>query len=130
MIFGQTFKTQKKNLRKKKTQTLISTLFKKIVLVWNLSRYLVSSRVGYLLSHSKWVVPNSLGLACVYYMILVVPMTFGHPWLRHSSYPEHAMVSTDIVRVSEPAVCTLRLSIRVFTPLPDVKKPKTLVLTF
>jgi hypothetical protein len=29
MFFGQTFKTQKKNLRKKKNQTLISTLFKK-----------------------------------------------------------------------------------------------------
>jgi hypothetical protein len=29
------------------------------------------------------------------------------------------MVSTDVVRVSEPAMCTLRLSIRVFTPLPD-----------
>jgi hypothetical protein len=26
---------------------------------------------------------------------------------------------TDVVRVSEPAVCTLRLSVRVFTPLPD-----------
>jgi hypothetical protein len=29
------------------------------------------------------------------------------------------MVSTDIVRVSELAVCTLRLSVQVFTPLPD-----------
>jgi hypothetical protein len=26
---------------------------------------------------------------------------------------------TDVVRVSEPAVCTLRLSVRVFTPLPN-----------
>jgi hypothetical protein len=30
-----------------------------------------------------------------------------------------AVVMTDVVRVSEPAVCTLRLSVRVFTPLPD-----------
>jgi hypothetical protein len=29
------------------------------------------------------------------------------------------MVPTDVVRVSEPIVCTLRLSVRVFTPLPD-----------
>ncbi len=29
------------------------------------------------------------------------------------------MVPTDIVRVSKPAVCTLRLSVRVFSPLPD-----------
>jgi hypothetical protein len=29
------------------------------------------------------------------------------------------VVSTDVVRVSEPAVCTLKLSVRVFTPLPD-----------
>jgi len=57
-------------------------------------------------------------------------MTFGHPWLRHSSHPERAVVLTNVVRVSEPAVCTFRLSIRVFTPLPDVRKPKTLVLTF
>jgi len=62
--------------------------------------------------------------------ILVVPVTFGHPWLHHSSHPERAVVPTDVVRVSEPAVCTLRLSIRVFTPLPDVRKPKTLVMTF
>jgi hypothetical protein len=57
-------------------------------------------------------------------------MTFGHPWLHHSSHPECAVVPTDVVRVSEPAVCTLRLPIRVFTPLHDVRKPKTLVLTF
>ncbi len=49
----------------------------------------------------------------------MVPVTFGHPWLRHSSHPERAVVPTDIVRVSEPAMCTLRLSVRVFTPLPD-----------
>ncbi len=29
------------------------------------------------------------------------------------------MVPTDVVRVSEPAMCTLRLSVRVFTLLPD-----------
>ncbi len=29
------------------------------------------------------------------------------------------MVPTDVVRVSEPAMRTLRLSVRVFTPLPD-----------
>jgi hypothetical protein len=29
------------------------------------------------------------------------------------------VVPTDIVRVSEPTVCTLMFSIRVFTPLPD-----------
>jgi hypothetical protein len=29
------------------------------------------------------------------------------------------MVPTDVVRVSEPAVCTLRLLVRVFIPLPD-----------
>jgi hypothetical protein len=57
-------------------------------------------------------------------------MTFGHPWLRHSNHPERAVVSTDVVRVSELAVCTLKLSFRVFTLLPDVRKPKTLVLTF
>jgi len=57
-------------------------------------------------------------------------MTFGHPWLRHSSHHEHVVVLTDVVQVSEPAVCTLRLSIRVFTPLSDVRKPKTPVLTF
>ncbi len=35
------------------------------------------------------------------------------------------MVSTDVVWVSETIVCTLRLSVRVFTPLPKgVKKPK------
>jgi len=62
--------------------------------------------------------------------ILVVPVTFEHSWLCHSSHPERTVVPTDVVRVSEPAVCTLRLSIRVFTPLPDVRKPKTLVLTF
>jgi len=57
-------------------------------------------------------------------MKLVVPVTFKHPWLRHSSHPEHIVVPTDVVRVLEPAVCTFRLSIRVFTPLPDVKNPK------
>jgi len=57
-------------------------------------------------------------------------VTFGHPWLRHSSHPECAVVPTDVVRVSEPAVCTFRLSVRVFIPLPDVRKPKTPVLTF
>ncbi len=31
----------------------------------------------------------------------------------------NAVVSTDVVRVLEPAVCTLRLSVWVFTPLPD-----------
>jgi hypothetical protein len=61
---------------------------------------------------------------------LVVLVTFGHPWLRHSSHPERAVVSTDVVRVSKPAMCTLRLSVRVFTPLPDVRKPKTPILTF
>jgi hypothetical protein len=61
---------------------------------------------------------------------LVVPVTFGHPWLRHSSHPEHVVVSTDVVQVSELAVCTLRLSVRVFTPLLDMRKPKTPVLTF
>jgi hypothetical protein len=64
------------------------------------------------------------------YIILVVPVTFGHPWLRHSSHPERAAVPTDVVRVLEPTVCTLKLSIRVFTPLPNVRKPKTPVLTF
>jgi hypothetical protein len=29
------------------------------------------------------------------------------------------MVLTDVVRVLEPAVCTLKLSVRVFTPLPE-----------
>ncbi len=29
------------------------------------------------------------------------------------------MVPIDVVQVSEPAVCTLRLSVQVFTPLPD-----------
>jgi hypothetical protein len=29
------------------------------------------------------------------------------------------VVPTDVVRISEPAMCTLRLSVRVFTPLPD-----------
>jgi len=60
----------------------------------------------------------------------MVPVTFRHPWLRHSNHPKHALVPTDVVRVSKPAVCTLRLSIRVFTPLPNVKKSKTPVLTF
>ncbi len=64
------------------------------------------------------------------YIILVVPVTFGHPWLRHSNHPERAVIPTDVVRVSESAVCTLRLSIRVFTPLLDVRKSKTPVLTF
>jgi hypothetical protein len=41
------------------------------------------------------------------------------------------MVPTDIVWVSEVAVCTFKLSIRVFPPLPDgMRKPKTLILTF
>jgi hypothetical protein len=44
-------------------------------------------------------------------IILVVPVTFGHPWLRHSSHPERAVVLIDVVRVSEPAVYTLRLSV-------------------
>jgi hypothetical protein len=61
---------------------------------------------------------------------LVVLVTFGHPWVRHSSHLERTMVPTDVVRVSKLAVCPLRLSVRVFTPLPDVRKPKTLVLTF
>jgi hypothetical protein len=60
----------------------------------------------------------------------VVPVTFGHLWLRHFGHLERAVVSIDVVRVSKPVVCTLRLSVRVFIPLPDVKKPKTLVLTF
>ncbi len=34
------------------------------------------------------------------------------------------MVLTDVVRVLEPAVCTLKLSVQVFTPLPD-KSEKT-----
>jgi hypothetical protein len=51
--------------------------------------------------------------------ILVVPVTFGHPWLHHSSHPERTVVPTDVVRVSEPAMCTFRLSVRVFIPLPD-----------
>jgi len=54
---------------------------------------------------------------------LVVHVTFGHPWLRHSSHPERVVVLTDVVRISEPTVCTLRLSVRVFTPLPDMRKP-------
>jgi hypothetical protein len=53
-------------------------------------------------------------------------MTFEHSWLRHSSHPERAVVLTNVVRVSELAVCTLRL----FTPLPNMRKPKTSVLTF
>jgi hypothetical protein len=61
---------------------------------------------------------------------LVVPVTFGHPWLCHSSHLERAVVPTDVVRVSELVVCTLRLSVHVFTLLPDMRKPKTLVLTF
>jgi len=65
-----------------------------------------------------------------YWFQLVVPVTFGHSWLRHSSHSERTMVLTNIVWVSEPAVCTLKLSVRVFTPLLDVKKPKTPVLTF
>jgi hypothetical protein len=60
----------------------------------------------------------------------VVLVTFGHPWLRHSSHPERAVDMTDVVRVLELTVCTLRLSVRVFIPLPDVRKPKTPVLTF
>jgi hypothetical protein len=56
---------------------------------------------------------------------LVVSVTFGHSWLRHSSHLERAVVPPDVVRVLELAVCTLRLSVRVFTPLP-----KTPVLTF
>jgi hypothetical protein len=60
----------------------------------------------------------------------VVPVTYGHPWLHHSSHLEHVVVPTDIVQVSKPTVCTLKLSIQVFIPLPDVKKPKTPVLTF
>jgi hypothetical protein len=54
----------------------------------------------------------------------VVPMTFGRPWLRHSNHPERAVVLTDVVRVSEPAACTLGLSVRVFTPLPAWENPK------
>jgi len=64
------------------------------------------------------------------YLKLVVLVTFGHSWLRHSSHLERAVVPTNVVRVLEPAVCTLRLSVRVFTPLPNVRKPKTPVLTF
>jgi hypothetical protein len=64
------------------------------------------------------------------YLILVVPVTFGHSWLRHSSHPERAVVLTDVVRVSEPAVCILMLSVRVFIPFLDVRKFKTPVLTF
>ncbi len=60
----------------------------------------------------------------------VVPVTFGHSWLRHSSHPKRAVVPTDVVRVSEPAMCTLRLSVRVFIPLPHMRKRKTPVLTF
>jgi len=40
------------------------------------------------------------------------------------------VVPTDVVWVLELVVCTLRLSVLVFTPLPDVRKPKTPVLTF
>ncbi len=39
----------------------------------------------------------------VIYLILVVPMTFGHPWLHHSSHPERVVVPTDVVRVLEPS---------------------------
>jgi len=67
-------------------------------------------------------------LSCL--LKLMVPVTFGHPWLHHSNHPERAMILTDVVRVLEPAVCTLMLSVRVFTPLPNVRKPKTPVLTF
>jgi hypothetical protein len=45
------------------------------------------------------------------YKVLVVPVTFGHPWLRHSSHLERVVVPTNVVQVSEPAVCTFRLSI-------------------
>jgi hypothetical protein len=66
--------------------------------------------------------------------ILVVPVTFRHPWLRHSSHPERVVVPIDVVRVSEPAVCTLRLSVRVFTPLPDggekTQNPSSDILNF
>jgi hypothetical protein len=44
-------------------------------------------------------------------IILVILVTFGHPWLRHSSHLERAVVLTDVVRVSKPAVYTLRLSV-------------------
>jgi hypothetical protein len=71
---------------------------------------------------------KSLNTCHIY--ILVVPVTFEHPWLRHSGHPEHAVVPTDVVQVSEPVVCTFRLSVRVFTPLPDMRKPKIPVLTF
>jgi len=57
-------------------------------------------------------------------------VTFGHPWLCHSNHPERAVVPTNIMQVSEPAVCTLKLLVRVFTPLLDMKKPKNPVLTF
>jgi len=50
---------------KKKPNPNFNTFQKRIEIVWNLPRYLVSSRVGYLVAHSKWVVPNSLGLACL-----------------------------------------------------------------
>jgi hypothetical protein len=62
--------------------------------------------------------------------LLVVPVTFRYPWLRHSSHPERTVVPTDVVRVSEPTVCTFELSVRVFIPLFILKKPKTPVLTF
>jgi hypothetical protein len=84
----------------------------------------ISCQLGIALSHIDKLTDKLVEL------ILVVPLAFGHPWLRHSSHPEHAVVPTDVMRVSEPAVCTLRLSVRVFTPLFDVKKPKTPVLTF
>jgi hypothetical protein len=53
-------------------------------------------------------------------------ITLVGPTLRHL-YPPHiktilwfsTVVPTDVVRVSEPAACTLRLSVRVFTPLPN-----------
>jgi len=87
-----------------------------------------SNFITYRLINVEWNEITSLHITLFFQ--LVVPMTFGHSWLRHSSHPEHAVVPTDVVRVSKPAVCTLRLSIRVFTSLPDVKKPKTPVLTF
>jgi len=47
----------------------------------------------------------------MFYFKLMVPVTFGHPWLRHSNHLERVVVSIDVVQVSEPAVCALRLSV-------------------
>jgi len=82
--------------------------------------WIFSHLLNYQHLHMSWII----------YFELVVPVTFGQPWLCHSSHPERAVVPTDVVRISESAVCTLMLSVRVFTPLFDMRKPKTPVLTF